>query len=377
MSQPLKILHVHSGNLYGGVETFLTALARHGHYSPDMDQRFALCFRGRLSEELTALGSVTSLVHPVRISRPWIVWRARRSIRGIFNEFRPSVVICHAPWAQAIFGPAVRAVGLPLVYWQHGTVYGKNLLERYASLTVPDLALTNSHYTADTVRNLYPHTRCDVVRYPVSPPPSAVTDSRSRVRQALDTDPDATVIVQVSRMEPWKGQRLHLEALGLLANQPDWICWQVGGAQRPEELRYLEEMKTLADSAGVADRVRFLGERSDVQDLLAAADIFCQPNLGPEPFGIVFVEALYAGLPVVTTAMGGPLEIVSDSCGRLTEPEDPEELAAALLDLIQHRDTRRELGEAAPQRAFELCDPAGQMREMENVLRSLAAELKD
>lgn len=370
----MRVLHVHSGNLYGGVETFLTALVRHGHFTPDMEQRFALCFHGQLMEELTGLGAQTSILNPVRISRPWTVRRARRAIREIIREFRPAVVICHAPWAQAIFGPVVRTAALPLAYWQHGTVDGKHWLERWASRTAPDLVLTNSYFTAETVKLLYPHARCEVVRCPVNPPSPADPDSRSRLRQTLDTDPDATVIVQVSRMEPWKGHRLNIEALGSLSDVPDWICWQVGGAQRPEEFRYLEEMQALARSLGVSDRVRFLGQRSDVRDLLDAADIFCQPNLGPEPFGIAFVEALYAGLPVVTTAMGGPLEIVDDSCGRLTGPGDVEELAAVLRDLIQSRKTRRKLGEAAPGRAFELCDPAGQMRKMEKALASLAAE---
>ena len=53
---------------------------------------------------------------------------------------------------------------------------------------------------------------------------------------------------------------------------------------------------------GIAGRVRFLGERRDVAACMHAADIHCQPNTAPEPFGLVFVEALYAGLPVVTTA---------------------------------------------------------------------------
>jgi hypothetical protein len=72
-----------------------------------------------------------------------------------------------------------------------------------------------------------------------------------------------------------------------------------------------------AEDRGVADRVRFIGERSDVGRLLAAASVHCQANLRPEPFGIALVEALAVGLPVVTVAMGGALEIVDESCGML------------------------------------------------------------
>ena len=68
--------------------------------------------------------------------------------------------------------------------------------------------------------------------------------------------------------------------------------------------------------------MRFLGQREDVPRLMAAADVFCQPNTGPEPFGIVLVEALYAGLPVVTSGFGGAAEIVDQTCGVLTAPGD-------------------------------------------------------
>ena len=216
--------------------------------------------------------------------------------------------------------------------------------------------------------------RCEVIRCPVEPQNAACRPGRDEVRREIGTSPDSTVIVQVSRMEPWKGHKLHLEALGELRGLDDWECWQVGGAQRPDETRYVDEMQALARSLGIADRVRFLGRRSDVPDLLAAADIFCQPNLGPEPFGIVFVEALNAGLPVVTTAMGGPLEIVDDSCGRLTPPGDVRALAAALQELVENPETRNRLATAAPGRGFDLCDPTNQTRNLAATLQSIGSQ---
>jgi glycosyltransferase involved in cell wall biosynthesis len=115
--------------------------------------------------------------------------------------------------------------------------------------------------------------------------------------------------------------------------------------------------------------VRFTGQRSDVPRLLAAADIFCQPNLAPEPFGISFVEALYAGLPVVTTAMGGALEIVDSTCGILVSP-DSGMLSDALRQLVENPEMRKGLSDQGPRRAESLCAPERQMRELERVLRS-------
>jgi glycosyltransferase involved in cell wall biosynthesis len=107
--------------------------------------------------------------------------------------------------------------------------------------------------------------------------------------------------------------------------------------------------------------VKFLGQRSDVQDVLAAADIFCQPNLTPEPFGIVFVEALWAGRPVVTFGLGGALEIVDGSCGLLIPPGDVAGLADALQRLIEQDQLRATLGRGGRARALQLSDPATQM----------------
>ncbi len=165
-------------------------------------------------------------------------------------------------------------------------------------------------------------------------------------------------------MEEWKGQALHLEALGRLTDLTGWVCWLVGGAQRSGEMQYLARLKKRAEELGIADHVRFPGQRSDVEKLLAAADIYCQPNTGPEPFGIAFIEALYAGLPVVTTAIGGACEIVDESCGVLVPPQDKDALAESLRSLIQDQIRRARLGAAGPARARKLCDVKTQMQQL-------------
>ena len=79
---------------------------------------------------------------------------------------------------------------------------------------------------------------------------------------------EATVIIQASRLERWKGQELLLRALGRLTDVSGWMCWIAGGAQRPAEADYLAELRLTADRFGLAERVRFLGQRSDVPHLL-------------------------------------------------------------------------------------------------------------
>jgi glycosyltransferase involved in cell wall biosynthesis len=191
------------------------------------------------------------------------------------------------------------------------------------------------------------------------------------VRRELKTGDDVAVIVQASRLETWKGHRAHLEGLGLLRDRRDWVCWMVGGPQRPHEHAYFEELKSLATRLGIADRVRFVGHRTDVRRLLEGADIACQPNTGPEPFGMALVEALFARLPIVTTALGGGREVADTTCAVVVPAGDPAALAAALAGLLDDAPLRAKLSAGAPVRARMLCDAAGQVRALAHALRSL------
>jgi glycosyltransferase involved in cell wall biosynthesis len=107
---------------------------------------------------------------------------------------------------------------------------------------------------------------------------------------------------------------------------------------------------------------------------LAAADIYCQPNIEPETFGIAFVEALYAGLPVVTTAIGGGLEIVDESCGRLVAPNDANALSQVLRLLITNSGERADLAAKGSARAYQLCDPARQLTQLHALLSRLVKQ---
>jgi glycosyltransferase involved in cell wall biosynthesis len=280
-------------------------------------------------------------------------------------------VVCHAPWAQAVFGSVAREAGAPLAFWMHAPASGTHWVECWARLTTPDLVVCNSRFTAESAARLYPRARAEVVYCPVrfQDAESQLSEQeRSAVRAEFDTPDDAVVIIQVSRMEALKGHATHLEALGLLKGVPGWVCWQVGGAQRPAEVKYFDGLKQQAARLGIADRVRFAGDRGDVSRLLAASDIYCQPNTGPESFGLTFLEAMRARLPVVTTAIGGALEVVDESCGVLLPAGDTGALTESLRAMLGKESFRVRLGAAGPQRARQLSDPECQIRRLHSVL---------
>jgi len=358
----MRILHVHSGNLYGGVERILVTLARHGRkIVPSMESHFAVCFGGRFSEEVVRASAPVHFLGNVRMRRVQTIWHARSALRKLLASGSYNVVVCHSGWSNAIFGSVVQKAGTPLVRWVHGVGKRRHWLEWLARMTRPDLLLCNSNFTRDAAVKIFPGVRSRVLYCPAESPPDYSAEERVAVRSELATALDSVVVVQVSRMEGGKGQKLLLQALGLLQSVPGWVCWQVGGFQRRQERQYFGELTEIARRLGVAERVRFLGERSDVSRVLAAADIYCQPNTSPEGFGMGLIEAMWARLPVVTRDMGAAREIVCESCGILLGSDDAAMLADCLRQLMSDVALRARLGRSGPPRASELCDCAAQI----------------
>lgn len=368
----MRVLNVYSGNLFGGVETMLVAVARCQDTGTGVESEFALCFPGRLSQMLRRAGATVHDLGSVRASRPWTILAARRRLKRLLHEREFDAVVCHCVWPLAVFGCVVRSIGLPLVIFLHGAVNAGHWVERWAKTVQPELALCNSNFTAGSLAKLYPTVPAKVL-YPLVDLPKRHCDAAvsSSLRERLETPQDSVVVLNVSRLESGKGQRTLLRALSELRGLPQWVCWLAGGAQRPSEVHYLAELRQLAAESGIVDRVRFLGHRTDVPELMSAADIYCQPNETPEGFGITFVEALNAGLPVLTTAMGAAPEIIDDTCGRLAPPRDMASLTKVLSCWIENDDWRRRLGTAGPARVARICGPVQHFRELRRLLAPL------
>lgn len=368
----LRVLHVSSGLGYGGVENTLGVLAQQRALCPEMEPSYALCFTGRLSDQLFAAGVEVHQLGEVRIRNPLSVWRARQALRRLLQRERFDRVVCHSAWTQAIFGPVVRSTGTRLIFWLHDPP-GESLtwLERWAARSTPDFAVTNSRYTLERLWRFYRDVEGVAVYAPVEFAGVTLSESeRQDVRAQFGVQDDTVVILQVGRWEPHKGHFLLLQALTKLGSDLRWTCWQVGSPNRPHEAEYRARVRHEAHELRLTDRIRFLGWQENVAKLFAAADIYCQPNSGPEPLGLTFVEAMDAGLPVITTAMGGPQETLDGSCAILTPPGDADALADALRHMIADGDFRRKLGAAGPARARSMYDPAVRIRYLHEVLTS-------
>ena len=112
-------------------------------------------------------------------------------------------VICHAPWAQGLFGGVARRAGVPLVFWAHDVMKGRHWTERLARRVAPDLAICNSRFTAGTLGRLYANVPSAVVYAPVEMRRSPMdAEERRLTRVSLNTPERAIAIILASRSEP-------------------------------------------------------------------------------------------------------------------------------------------------------------------------------
>src|SRR5437899_7554115 len=113
----MRVLHISVDKIFGGIESSLLTIARFAPEVPTLVPTFALCFEGRLSEELSKIGVPVYRLGRVRVRWPWTVWRARRRLSKLMAQDRPDIAICHSCWPHALFAPVVRARRVPLAFW--------------------------------------------------------------------------------------------------------------------------------------------------------------------------------------------------------------------------------------------------------------------
>ena len=185
-----------------------------------------------------------------------------------------------------------RRARLPLVFWGHDAPDGRHWLERWAGRTPPDLVVANSNYTNSLMPNLFPAcpapSSCPVRRR------RSATASKfaARSRAELATPAEAVVIVMASRLDPWKGHAPALRCADATSKYPRMGMLDHGRRATTSGRTIPLGAAGRRCPTNLVERVRFLGFREDVFRVLAASDIHCQPNTGPEGFRHCFCRGV-------------------------------------------------------------------------------------
>jgi len=174
--------------------------------------------------------------------------------------------------------------------------------------------------------------------------------SRKTLREQFGVS-DRFVIGQFSRLSPWKGQHILLEALKSTSDST--VALFVGAALFGED-EYASQLEQQVQVLGLGDRVKFLGFRSDVAELMQACDAIAHTSVTPEPFGRVIVEAMFSRRPVIATAAGGAIELIEpNKTGWLTEPGNAEDLTQAIHSIQQDSMVTDSIVQTAYAQAFD------------------------
>jgi phosphatidylinositol alpha-mannosyltransferase len=279
-------------------------------------------------------------------------WRAWQRIRETLRVFEPDVVHAHEPLTPSTAMLAVRAATGPTVATFHAA-HDRSRLMRAAAPVLRstyrrlDARIAVSHAAADFLARAFPG--------PVEIIPNGVEVERfagaGRERSTRPAEvPAGRVLLWVSRLDPQKGFPIMVRAFAILAREEEDLRLVVIGDGRDRGA-----IDALPDD--LRRRVAMLGTvpNAELPPYHAAADVFVAAAVGHESFGIVLVEAMAAGVPVVATDIPGYREVVRDGIdGLLVPPGDPDTLAASIRRVLAEPELARRLAEAGGERARSL-----------------------
>ena len=299
----------------------------------------------RLESEYVAAGATLHVVAMHRLTTSggasrWLRYAVAwpRSVLGLARLIRRTgATVVHTNSLHSWYGWAAAALtGRPHVWHAREIVFQSGLALRVERFLARRFAARVVAVSGAVAAQLDPANV--VVVTDEADPQRFSPDRAGRFRAGAGIADDVALVGSVARVDTWKGFDVLLDAFpAIRAARPDAELVVAGGPV-PGKEAYAAALRERA--AGLSG-VHWLGPRSDVAELMADLDVFVQVSTEPEPFGLVVVEALASGTPVVAGAAGGPLEVLGAEAaagpvpaGRLVAPGDAAALAAAVTGLL-------------------------------------------
>ena len=153
------------------------------------------------------------------------------------------------------------------------------------------------------------------------------------------------IIGMAGRINRWKGQKLFIDMAEKVLKEENNVKFLIAGSVYDGDEFLLEELKKYISDKNLNNKVILLGQVDDMTNFYKELDIFILPSIQPEPFGLVVIEAMSMGLPVVATNHGGPTEIIENGIdGFLVDYRDSEDMSKVVLELIRDKNKRIDIG---------------------------------
>lgn len=385
-----RILFIDQSGQLGGAEICLLPLAVRCSQQSEVLLLSDGPFRDRLHAEGVKV-SVESDARIQGIKKDRMKFGALAALPGIWRQVRmiaerakPFDMVFLNTQKALILGAFGRALhGKPTVWHVHDIVSREHFgrlhltLIKWAVKVGVDHVVANSRASADALieltglpRSAVPvvHNGVDMTRFgDDADRASAVIEHR---REALGLPRDAFLVGLFGRFTHWKGQHVALDAI---ARVPDAHLVLVGDALFGETA-YAQSLRTQAETLGIADRVHFAGFQHDVAAWMKAMDVIVHASIQPEPFGLVIIEAMAAGKPVIASNGGAVPEIVRHGeNGMIIEPGDASKLAVAINTLKREPEIAKRIAAQGHADAGQHFSIDRYLQQMTRVLFDIAA----
>jgi glycosyltransferase involved in cell wall biosynthesis len=356
-----NILFISSYIGLGGGETATLSLVDHlpttitPHLMVPAEGTFAAAWRER-GWPVTVLpyrGASTYFVPAI-----WARLPIRREIERAIRE--NAIDLVHSDYHTLPMAlPAAEAAEIPLVWtvmgwWFRPKPWQRGFFQRPAATFAHSQAIKRGFLgeppfmDTDRIQVLYPGV--DTSRF------SPRVD-RTALRQELCLGDDTPLVVMVGRFQHVKGHETFIRMAWIVGRRLPDAHFVIAGenTQSERDNSYRDRVLALPEQERrVTHRIHFIGHRPDVERVLAAADVVVCPS-DFESFGVVNVEAMASGRPVVSTNNGGPAEVVVDGVtGYLVPPKDPQAIADRVIELLYSENTRRSFGAAGRLRVQQM-----------------------
>jgi glycosyltransferase involved in cell wall biosynthesis len=363
------------GEQRGGGEKMLSDLILEGR-NAYVEWLIIFLEDGPLVTQIKSLGVDVRIVQSGRLRQPHLFIAAVIKIASIAQNEGADIIFGWMWKAHLYGGLAAMLSKLPAMWYQLEEPSDANLMKRMANILPARGVLTLSKAGQEKQSKIWPYRPTPLV-YPgvaLDQFNPAILPSPLEARRKLGLPLEGSMIGIVGRLQRWKGIHVLVEAMSrVLQVYPHTHCVIVGGKHdlEPDYLTFLQ--KQVFD-LNLSDHIIMPGFQQNIPEWLQAMDIFVHAS-DNEPFGIVTIEAMALGKPVVASADGGPTEIITDGKhGLLTPYGDVEKLASSILRYIDNPDFAISVGQEAQKRATDFSNQRYAQSFIESIHQTIYSE---
>jgi glycosyltransferase involved in cell wall biosynthesis len=366
----INILYIHETSQISGAENSLFNLVVNRNKTR-FKPYFILPEQGPFVDLLKQYSIDVELVKLPQIRRIFGIFNALKSINSYVKKNRINIIHTNSI-RNHIYGAIISKFNrIPIIWHERNLVtYERIDLDNFFSF-LPDKIICNSRAIADRFRKskkvitIYNGVAIDKFNPDIK---------NERIKTELGINPDEILIGSTSRLGPDKGQEFLLKAAKIVLDKiPNkrQIKFLIVGSSVFEENKQQEYfLKRLTKELKLENNVVFTGYRTDMPDLYSIIDIFVLTSYA-EPCGRVILEAMASGKPVIGTNTGGTPELVDDTCSILIPPKDIILLSDAIIELINNKCKRLEMGKNARKRIEDLFNIQKNVAQIQNIYSKL------